>query len=140
MSAVTRPRPKQVTVAVLVLAAWVLIQAAASRWPSHLGWLAYGTPKAAPSSAGSPSSGSLAGLGIFALLWFQILRGRNWARIVYVGIILIEIGGFTYICFSDQGLSVGMVAVDFLCVLSQAVAVALLFLLPGSSWFAKQKN
>ena len=140
MSAVTRLRPKQVTIAVVVLAAWVLIQAAASRWPSHLGWLAYGTPKAPPPSTGSPPSGSLAGLGIFALLWYQILRGRNWARIAYVGIMLIEIGGFAYICFSDQGLSVGMVVVDFLCVLSQAVAVALLFLSPGSSWFAKQKN
>ena len=133
-------RPRQVVLAVTVLGISVIVQLAWSLLDIFHSWAASGTERIVLFSTIFKSNGPFLGFAALAFLLVKILQGRNWARIIYAIIVCVEAAAILLVHVAHLYVPVHEMVYDLVDFVAQVVAVTLLFVSPGKSWFATLHN
>lgn len=88
-----------------------------------------------------PTPASSAGIVLVYLVWsaltVQVARGRNWARIVYLLLVLIGLPFNLHLAAADFGGGVLPGLVTAVSIAAPVVGLWLLFTSPGKAWFGR---
>jgi drug/metabolite transporter (DMT)-like permease len=127
------PRPPQVGVAVALLLISIVV----------------GVPMLVRETLAETDSAAVA-IGVSALavvyalygyLVVQIHRGHNWARIVWLVLFAISLAALVFMPYDgDAAPSDLKRGLDILTLLLEFIALVLLFIRPGSKWFARREK
>ena len=136
MNTVANSRPRNVTIAVVILCVVLLCGLVSGSLHA-----AYATlpPTVSRSFANAILVlGVVFGVGINAFFVYNIFKGRNWARIVYLVFFLLGILFAVPSFIVLLGQSPAWVVFSLIGYGAQVVALVLLFTGPGNAWFKPQ--